>query len=80
MACSGTDLLYFTSEKNQHFIITKSKWLMLFKEIFAVYTVNHTNHIYTLLIVKATGIYNYHLVFKGLSKFLKVKGLCNQRW
>jgi hypothetical protein len=31
-----------TANKTQHFSITKINWLMLFKEIIAVYTENHT--------------------------------------
>jgi hypothetical protein len=31
-----------TSKKTQHFTITKMNWLMLFEEINAVYTGNHT--------------------------------------
>jgi hypothetical protein len=30
-----------------HFTITKINWLTLFKEIIAVYSVNHTKHINT---------------------------------
>jgi len=41
---------------------------MLFKEIIAVYSENHTKPINinaALLIVKAGGIYSYHLYLKG---------------
>jgi hypothetical protein len=40
---------------------------MLFKEIIAVYTENHTKHIITrqLLIVEAGGTYIYHQALKG---------------
>jgi hypothetical protein len=31
-----------TSKRTPHFTITKINWLMLFKEIIAVYTENHT--------------------------------------
>jgi len=31
-----------TSKRTPHFTITKINWLMLFKEIIAVYTKNHT--------------------------------------
>jgi hypothetical protein len=34
-----------TSKRTPHFTITKINWLMLFKEIIAVYTENHTKHI-----------------------------------
>jgi hypothetical protein len=32
-----------TSKKTPYFTITKINWLMLFKEIIAVYSENHTN-------------------------------------
>jgi hypothetical protein len=37
-----------TAKKTQHFTITKINWLMLFKEIIAVYSENHTKRINTL--------------------------------
>jgi hypothetical protein len=37
-----------TSKKTQLFPITKISWLMLFREIIAVYFENHTNEINTL--------------------------------
>jgi hypothetical protein len=43
--------------------------LTLFKEITAPYTENHTEPINKnadLLIVKAAGMYSYHLALKGL--------------
>jgi len=36
-----------TSKRTPHFTITKINWLMLFKEIIAVYTENHTKPINT---------------------------------
>jgi hypothetical protein len=36
-----------TSKRTPHFTITKINWLMLFKEIIAVYSENHTNFINT---------------------------------
>jgi hypothetical protein len=36
-----------TSKRTPHFTITKINWLMLFKEIIAVYSENHTNTINT---------------------------------
>jgi hypothetical protein len=49
-----------TAKKTLHLSITKISWLMLFKEIIAVYFENHTKATYTfsgqnteLLIVKA---------------------------
>jgi hypothetical protein len=56
-----------TAKKTQPITITKISWLMLFKEIIAVYSENHVKPINTLceqnselLIVKAGGTYNYH--------------------
>jgi len=37
-----------TSKRTQHFVITKINWLMLFKEIIAVYTENHTKRVSTM--------------------------------
>jgi hypothetical protein len=52
----------FTSKKTKPITITKISWLMLFKEIIAVYSENHMEPINTLcgqiaelLIVKAGG-------------------------
>jgi hypothetical protein len=65
MACSGTAFLCFTSKRTPHFTITKNNWLMLFKEIIAVYSEN-TEPINTLCghnpetVVKAGGAYSYH--------------------
>jgi hypothetical protein len=36
-----------TSKRTPHFIITKMKWLMLFKKIISVYTENHAKPINT---------------------------------
>jgi hypothetical protein len=61
-----------TSKKTQHFTITTINWLTLFKETIAVYCENSKKPINTLreknaesLVVKAGGIYSYHLVLKG---------------
>jgi hypothetical protein len=61
-----------TAKKTQHFTITKINWFMLFKEIIAVHSENHTKHINThygqnaeLLNVKAGGTYYYHSAIKG---------------
>jgi hypothetical protein len=55
------------AKKIQHFCITETNWLILFKEIIAVYSENHTKPRNTLcgqnvelLIVKADGEYSYH--------------------
>jgi hypothetical protein len=49
-----------TSKRTPHFTITKINWLMLFKEIIAVYSDNHIKPINaTLLNVKADGSYRY---------------------
>jgi hypothetical protein len=59
------------SSKTQHVSITKINWLILFKEIIAVYYENHTKHINTLcgqniglMNVKNGGIY-LPLQFEG---------------
>jgi hypothetical protein len=52
-----------TAKKTLHFTITRINWLMLFKEIIAVYSENHMKPINTieeLLIVEAGGTYSYH--------------------
>jgi hypothetical protein len=36
-----------TSKKTPHFIVTKINWLMVFKEIIAVYSENHAKPINT---------------------------------
>jgi hypothetical protein len=36
-----------TSKRTPNFTITKINWLVLFKEIIAVYSENHTNPTYT---------------------------------
>jgi hypothetical protein len=40
-----------TSKRTLHIIITKPKWLLLFKEIIDVYTENHTRHVSTKCMV-----------------------------
>jgi hypothetical protein len=56
-----------TSKRTPHFTITDINWLSLFKEIIAVYSENHIEHIPSakLLIVKAAGAYSYHSALKG---------------
>jgi hypothetical protein len=57
-----------TAKKTPHFTITKINWLMLFKEIIAVYTENTLNlqiQNVVLLIVKVSGTYSYHWALKG---------------
>jgi hypothetical protein len=52
-----------TSKRTPHFTVTKINWLMLFKEMIAVYSENHTKPINTntaLQIVKVAGTYSYH--------------------
>jgi hypothetical protein len=52
-----------------HFTVTKINWLTLFKEIIAVYSELHFEHVNTkneeLLIAKASGTLS-PIVFKGL--------------
>jgi hypothetical protein len=71
-ACSSFKHSVRTAKKTQHFTITKINWLMLFKEIIAVYWENHTKpinalcgHNAELLIVKAGGTYSYHWAVNG---------------
>jgi hypothetical protein len=57
-----------TSKRTPHFTITTISWLMLFKEIIAVYTEAHTKQKIqnsALLIVQAGGINSYQWVLKG---------------
>jgi hypothetical protein len=57
-----------TSKRTPHFTITKINWLMLFKEIIAVYSENHTKpkiQNTALLTVKADGSYSYLSALKG---------------
>jgi hypothetical protein len=55
-----------TSKKTQDFFITKTSWLMLFKEIITAYFENRTKSINTLceqnaeLMVSPSGTYSYH--------------------
>jgi hypothetical protein len=62
-----------TSKKTQRVSIRKSNWLMLFKEIIAVYSENQRkpinalcrqNAVLRVLIAKSDGTYNYHSVLK----------------
>jgi hypothetical protein len=59
-------------KKTQHFFITKTSWLMQFKEIITVYSENCAKPINTLcgqnaelLIIKAGGAHSYHWALKG---------------
>jgi hypothetical protein len=58
-----------TLKRTPHFTITKINWLMLFKEIIAVYNENHTKPIIkknaALQTVKADGSYSYRSALKG---------------
>jgi hypothetical protein len=56
-----------TSKRTQHFTITNINWLMLFKEIIAVYGENHAKPINTKcnITVKADGSYSYRSALKG---------------
>jgi hypothetical protein len=52
--------------------MTTINWLMLFREIIAVYSADYMKHTNTLceqnaelLIVKASGTYSYHWALKG---------------
>jgi hypothetical protein len=50
-----------TSNRTPHFTITRISWLILFKEVTAVYSENGTKPINAALqIVKTPGTYNYH--------------------
>jgi hypothetical protein len=51
-----------TSKRTPHFTITKINWVMLFKEIIAVYSENHAKPINA---VKADGSYSYRSALKG---------------
>jgi hypothetical protein len=56
-----------TTKKTQHFTITKINWLMLFKEIIAVYAENHMKPILQnkeLLTVEAGGAHGCHWALK----------------
>jgi hypothetical protein len=60
-------------KETQHFTITRINWLILFKDIIAVYTENYAKIINTLRglnaelpTVKASdGVYRYHWALKG---------------
>jgi hypothetical protein len=61
-----------TAKKTQHFTITKTNWLTLFKDIIPVYSENHTKHINTLsgqnselVNDEVCGTHTYHWVLKG---------------
>jgi hypothetical protein len=57
-----------TSKRTPHFTITKINWLMLFKEVIAVYSDNHTKPINkntALMTVQADGSYSYRSDLKG---------------
>jgi hypothetical protein len=56
-----------TSKRTSHFTITKINWLMLFKELIAVYAANYTKPINTKckLTAKGAGTYSYHSALEG---------------
>jgi hypothetical protein len=56
-----------TSKRTPYFTITKINWVMLFKEIIAVYSENHAKPIQNaaLLTVRADGSYSYRSALKG---------------
>jgi hypothetical protein len=54
-----------TSKRTPILTITKINWLMLFKEINAVYSENYAKPIDTLLTVKADVSYIYRSALKG---------------
>jgi hypothetical protein len=57
-----------TSKTTPHVTITKINWLMLLKEIIAVYPENRTkplNTNYRLMTVNTAGTYGYHSALKG---------------
>jgi hypothetical protein len=56
-----------TSKRTPHLTITNINWLMLFKEIIAVYSENHAKPTQNaaLLTVKADGSYSYRSALKG---------------
>jgi hypothetical protein len=54
-----------TSKRTPHFTITKINWLMLFKEIIAVYSDNNKCKMQALLTVKADGSYSCRSALKG---------------
>jgi hypothetical protein len=52
-----------TSKRTPYFTVTKINWLMLFKEIIAVYSENKKQiQNAAVLIVKVGGTYRYHPV------------------
>jgi hypothetical protein len=56
------------SKRTPHFTITKINWLMLFKEIIALYADKNkksTNTKFILLMIKAGGTYSYHSALNG---------------
>jgi hypothetical protein len=55
-----------TSKRTPHFTITEINWLMLFKEIIAVYSENHAKPINTKCsTVRADGSYSYRSALRG---------------
>jgi hypothetical protein len=57
-----------TSKRTPHFTITTINWLMLFKEIIAVYSEDYAKEEIqnaALLTVKADGSYSYRWALKG---------------
>jgi hypothetical protein len=56
------------SKKTAHFITKKLNWLILFKEIIAVCSENHTGPVHTkctVRIVNAGGTYSYRWVLNS---------------
>jgi hypothetical protein len=53
-----------TSKRTQHFTIAKINWLMLFKEIIAVYTKPIKTKC-EVTDVKSGGTYSYHYALRG---------------
>jgi hypothetical protein len=57
-----------TSKRTPNFTITKINWLMLFKEIIAVYSENHIKPInakFSINDCQNRGLYSYRLALKG---------------
>jgi hypothetical protein len=57
-----------TSERTPHITVTKINWLMLFKEIIAVYSEKHTKPINTKCSItdcQSGGSYSYRSALKG---------------
>jgi hypothetical protein len=57
MACYRVNFT-FTPQETYYVSATKPNWLMLFREIIAVYCENHTEHTDTLCVGKMQGLVN----------------------